>query len=455
MEQERAFDLVIRGGWVVDGDRDEIADVAIEGERIAAVGHALHGRREIDATGMLVIPGAIDGHVHIRTERDEDAYDDTFTTGSVAAAFGGVTTFLDQVQVEPYRGRTLADGLAARITEADGACVVDYGFHVNPREPSRELLAEIPQIAAAGVPSFKFFMAYPGYALPDDALLYGMQRVAEVDGLAIVHAENMAVIEELTRQNVEAGRTELRFHGNARPAALEGEATHRALTIAQFAGCRVLVFHVTAAAAVDELARAKERGQDAFGESVLHYLLLDESLLEDPVRGSAFELSPPLRSEAAREAQWQGLRNGVLDIVSTDHGPRRLRPDGNGRLVPPRGTSGIEVRLALIHDLGVRTGRISRRRWVEVCCSRPAEVFGLPTKGRLLPGRDADVVVFDPERRVQISHELLHSNVDHSTYEGTTVTGWPATTIVRGHVVVADGELGARPGYGRLAPRGW
>jgi dihydropyrimidinase len=235
---------------------------------------------------------------------------------------------------------------------------------------------------------------------------------------------------------------------------MEGEATHRALALAHVAGCGVLLFHVTSAEGVTEIARAKERGQQAFGEAVLHYLVLDESLLEDPEVGAAFELSPPLRTEEHRTAQWEGLRAGVLDVVSTDHGPRRLVRDATGRLVPPRGTSGIEVRLALVHELGVRAGRISLRRWVDVCCTRPAEVFGLPGKGRIAPGCDADIVVFDQEREVSISHTLLHSNVDHSTWEGVTVRGWPVTTIVRGEVVVADGELLGAPGHGRLAPRG-
>lgn len=450
------FDLVVRGGRLVGPGGGRFADVAVAGGRIAAVGERLHGRREIDASGKLVLPGAIDGHVHIRTERDEGAYDDTFTSGSVAAAFGGVTTFVDQIQVEPGRGLTLAEGVERRLAEAEEACVVDYAFHVNPREPRRELLDEIPALAAAGFPSVKLFMNYDGYALPDDALLYAMQRVAESSGLAIVHAENKAVIDELVRQNEAAGRTGLRWYGSARPAVMEGEAAHRALAIARVAGCRILLFHATAAEVVEELERAKSAGQPAFGEAVLHYLLLDESLLEDPDLGTAFELSPPLRDEGHRAALWAGLAGGTLDVVSTDHGPRRLVHDpATGRMVPPRGTSGIEVRLALVHELGVRPGRLTPERWIEVCCARPAEVFGLPTKGRLEPGYDADIVIFDPERELTISHTLLHSNVDHSTYEGTTVRGWPVATVVRGEVVVEEGRLCVEPGYGRLAERGW
>ena len=292
MDADGPFDLVVRGGRVVAADGSRVADVAVAGGRIARVGDGLAGRREIDASGKLVLPGGIDGHVHIRTERDVDAYDDTFGSGSVAAAFGGVTTFVDQIQVEPGRGLTLAEGVERRLAEAGGACVVDYAFHVNPREPNRELLDEIPTLAEAGFPSVKFFMNYDGYALPDDALLYGMQRVAESGGLAIVHAENKAVIDELVRQNQEAGRTGLEWYGSARPSAMEGEAAHRALAIARVAGCRILVFHATASEVVEEIARSKAAGQPAFGEAVLHYLLLDEGLLEDPDLGTGVRAEP-------------------------------------------------------------------------------------------------------------------------------------------------------------------
>lgn len=449
------FDIAIRGGRLLGPATDLVADIGIADGKIAAVGERIGGRREIDATGMYVLPGAVDGHVHMRTEREHDAYDDTFETGSIAAAFGGVTTFLDQIQVEPNRGLTLAGALRKRIAEADGQCVVDYSFHVNPREPKRELMDEIPAIAAAGFPTFKFFMNYDSYALPDDALLIGMQQVAKAGGLALIHAENKPVIEELVRQNEAAGRTERRWFGSARPSIMEGEATHRALAIAILAGCRVLIYHAAAAEVVTELARVKDAGHPAFGEACVQYLILDESILDDPHRGPAFTISPPLRDQHHRDALWAGLAEGTLDVVSTDHGPRRLRANENGELLPQPGTSGIEVRLALMHEMGVRSARLSLQRWVDVCCTRPAEVFGLPTKGKLLPGYDADVVVFDPEKQVTLSHTDLHSNIDHSTYEGTSVRGYPVLTVCRGVVVVEDGRLVAEPGHGRLAPRGW
>jgi dihydropyrimidinase len=228
------YELVVRGGRVATHQGTYEADVAVRDGRIAAIGHELRGAQEINADGCLVLPGAIDGHVHMRTDRPVDIYDDTFSTGSVAAAFGGVTTMLDQVQVEP--GDTLNDGLDRRLAEAEGQSVIDYGFHVNLREASRERLDEIPQIAARGFRRFKFFMFYDTYRLPDEIIFAAMRRVGQVDGLSIVHAENSAVIGELMRENAAAGRTGPAWNARARPPAIEGEATHRALAMAAVAG---------------------------------------------------------------------------------------------------------------------------------------------------------------------------------------------------------------------------
>ncbi len=257
---DEQFDLVVRGGDVVTAHERFAADVAVRGRKIAALGHGLRGRREIDASGCLVLPGAIDGHVHMRTERGYDMYDDTFETGSVAAAFGGVTTMIDQAQVEP--GQSLADGLDARLAAAEGRSLIDYGFHVNLREASRERIAEIPELIARGFPRFKFFMFYDGYFLPDEYIFAAMQEVGRGGGLAIVHAENRPVILELARQNAEAGRQGAAVNAAARPPVIEGEATHRALAMAAVAGTDVLIFHMTTQDGVRELAAARESRTD-------------------------------------------------------------------------------------------------------------------------------------------------------------------------------------------------
>jgi dihydropyrimidinase len=444
-------DLVIRGGRAIGADGEIAADVAVAGERISAVGTGLRGRREIDADGLYVIPGAVDGHVHMRTDRPVDVYDDTFETGSVAAAFGGVTTIIDQAQVEP--GTPLMEGFAARRREAEGACLIDYSLHLNLREPALDRVAEIPAVMAEGCPTVKLFMSYETYRLPDDIIFRAMERVAAADGMAVVHAENGAIVAELSRELHDLGRTGPWRFPQVSPPVMEGEAAHRALALARLARCRLLIFHLTTVDSLTELRRARDGGQTAFGEALLHHLLLGDELYDDPELAPQFMGTPPLRSHEHREALWQGLSDGSIDVVSTDHGPRRRAADGSGALRHQAGTSGVEVRLGLMHSAGVVEGRIDLPRWVELCCTAPARLHGLPRKGRLEPGCDADVVLFDPSAERTLRADVLHSAIDHSTYEGARVLGWPVMTISRGEVLVAEGELRAEPGRGRFVPR--
>lgn len=444
-------DLVIRGGRLIGAAGQSVADVAVDGERIATIGTRLHGRREIEADGLYVIPGAVDGHVHMRTDRPVHVYDDTFETGSIAAAFGGVTAIVDQAQVEP--GTPLLEGLRKRRREADGACVIDYGLHVNLREPSLERVAEIPDVMAEGCPTIKLFMSYETYRLPDDIIFRAMQRVAAGGGMAVVHAENGAMVAELSRELEELGRMGPESFPEISPPVLEGEAAHRALALARLAGCRLLIFHLTTVDSLSELRRARDVGQEAFGEALLHHLLLGDELYLDPDLAPQFMGTPPLRSREHRDALWLALADGSLDVVSTDHGPRRRAPDETGVMRHRAGTSGVEVRLALLHSAGVLEGRISLPRWVELCCTAPARLHGLHGKGRLAPGCDADIVLFDPAAERTLDAGILHSDIDHSTYDGMRVRGWPVMTIARGEVVVADGELRAEPGRGRFERR--
>ena len=444
-------DLVIRGGRLIGAEGEVRTDVGVRGEQIASVGTGLRGRREIEADGLYLLPGAVDGHVHMRTDRPVHVYDDTFETGSIAAAFGGVTAIVDQAQVEP--GTSLLEGLRRRRAEADGACVIDYGIHVNLREPSLERVAEIPEVMAEGCPTIKLFMSYETYRLPDDIIFRAMQRVADGGGMAVVHAENGTMVAELTRELEELGRMGPESFPDISPPVLEGEAAHRVLALARLAGCRLLIFHLTTVDSLSELRRARGAGQEAFGEALLHHLLLGEELYRDPDLAPQFMGTPPLRSLEHRDALWAGLADGSIDIVSTDHGPRRRVPDEAGVLRHRAGTSGIEVRLALMHSAGVLGGRISLPRWVELCCTAPARLHGLHRKGRLAPGYDADIVLFDPAAERTLSAAVLHSDIDHSTYDGMHVRGWPVVTIARGEVVVSDGELRAEPGRGRFVRR--
>jgi len=443
---------VITGGLVVTAEQAVVADVAVAGERIAAVGGNLTGSVELAANGLYVIPGAVDGHVHL-TDPTFPPYAtltaDSFATGTRAAAFGGVTTVVDFAQ--PAVGQPLVDGLEQRLADAAGEAVVDYGLHINLRDPDPVRLAELPAVFERGVPSVKLYMAYEGYRLPDVAIFGAMAVVGSHGGLAVLHAENDDVIGELGARLDAEGRTGPAWLAASCPPEAEAEAVHRAIVLAGLTGARLLVFHLSCAESAEEVARAKREGRDVAGEVTSHGLVLEQSALRSgDLRAQSLAVRPPIRDASQRDALWSALAAGTIDIVSSDHCPRLPRETSH-----PAGVSGIEPRLALVHTFGVGTGRIDLRRWVEVCCTRPAELFGLARKGRLRPGCDADIVLFDPKRQVTLSPETLHSPLPFTSYDGVALTGYPVTTISRGEVVVADGAFVGEAGRGRFIERGY
>jgi dihydropyrimidinase len=445
------YDLVVKNGLIVTADQASIADVAVVGERIAAIGRGLRGAVELDATDRYVLPGAVDGHVHF----DDPTFPpyapptaDSFATGTRAAAFGGTTTVVDFAQ--PAVGQSLVDGLERRLADAEGEAVIDYGFHLNLRDPDPVRLDEVPELFRRGVPSFKLYMAYEGYRIPDAAIFRAMTAVGGLGGLAIVHAENDDVIRELSARLEAEGKAGPEWLVWACPPEAEAEAVHRAIVLAGLARARLLVFHLSCAEAADEVCGAKHRGADVAGEVTSHGLVLEHSALRSGgLHAQSLAVRPPLRDAAQRDALWRALAAGTIDIVSSDHCPRVPRDGFN-----PAGASGVETRLSLVHEFGVRSGRIDLCRWVEACCTRPAEIFGLARKGRLRPGCDADIVVFDPAREVTLSVDTLHSAIPFSTYERIAVRGFPVTTISRGETIVADGEFRGDPGRGRFVERG-
>lgn len=450
-----AYDLVIKHGRLITADETFAADLAVAGERIAAVGTGLSGEREIDATGLYVIPGAIDGHVHLDNPKlppyDPPTADD-YATGTIAAACGGTTTLIDFAQPAP--GESLVDELERRKGDARGRAVIDYGLHLNYRDPDPARLAEIPDVVARGVPSFKLFMSYEGYRLDDVTLFRAMEAIAAQGGLAIVHAENYDIILELKRRLVAQGQGGPKAHGLASPSVAEGEGVHRALALAALAGARVLIYHISCEEGVRELGLARARGQEAYGEACPHYLVYTSELFQarDDIAVQSLLGSPPIRDASHQAALWHALAGGTLDIVSSDHCPRATRP---GQAFQLPGQSGLEPRLALVHTFGVGAGRLSLGRWVDVCCTTPARVFGLAHKGRLAPGCDADIVLFDPQLRVTFTPGALHSPIPYSSFAGVTVTGYPVVTISRGEVVVDHGRLLGSPGHGRFVERGY
>jgi len=346
--------------------------------------------------------------------------------------------------------------LSARRSEAEGRAVVDYGLHMTLSSAENELLAQIPASIAAGAASFKLYMAYEGLRLDDGGLLKALAATRAHGGRPLVHAESHHAISYLTALVLAQGRTGPENHPLTRPAVMEAEAIHRLLALAQVTGTSLVLAHLSCALGLEEVRAARARGQTVWVETCPQYLLLDEEAYRRPgFEGAKFIMAPPLRAEMDRAALWAGLAAREVDTVATDHCPfffntQKVRGrDDFSRI--PGGAPGIETRLTLLHTFGVRTGRLTVERWVEVCCTEPARRFGLtPRKGVLAIGADADVVVFDPERQVTLSAEALHQNVDYCPYEGWAVQGYPVTVLSRGEVIVSDGRFIGTRGRGRF-----
>ncbi|UUY02827.1 dihydropyrimidinase [Svornostia abyssi] len=452
---------LIRGGRVVTAGDDYTADVLIEGERITQLGANLlvPADRVIDATDRYVLPGGVDTHTHLASPSAGTVTCDDFFTGTVAAAFGGTTTIVDFAT--QFAGVPFADAVATWEANRTGKAVIDVGFHLAVTD--LEGGGGVDALAAmvdAGVPSWKLFMAYKGAIMvDDDTLLRVMQTAADAGALVLVHAEHGDAIDVLTRQALAAGRTGPDQHAATRPPEAEAEATNRAINLARIAGCDLFVVHVSCGEALASIRRAREAGWRVWAETCPQYLFCDESQLSLPdFEGAKYTFSPPPRHVSNQPLLWRALADGALDQLTTDHCPFRwadqkaMGRDDFSKI--PNGAPGIEQRLMLAHHFGVREGRISLQRMVDVLSTTPARLFGLaPRKGSIAVGADADVVVFDPAREHTISAATHHSAVDYNLYEGMTVVGAPETVLVRGTPVIEQGRLTVGPGHGRFVPR--
>lgn len=451
------FDLVIHGGTVITAEAVFAADVAVTGPTIAAIGHDLRGRREIDATGRHVLPGAIDGHVHLGMPIGRFTSTDDFFHGTRAAAFGGTTAIVDFVETKPEE--TMLDALAARRAVA-GDAVIDYGLHmtIGPGDIAR--LDQVAAARAAGCGSFKLYMAY-GLRLSDGELLAALEAVRDAEALPVVHAENWDVITTLIRRNLAAGRTTPHWHPRSRPAALEAEAAGRLIDIAAYVGVPVHIFHVSCAAVVERIVAAKARGLPVTGETCPQYLYLTDEVYDRPgVAGALPVCSPPLRPAADRDALWRALASGALDLVTTDHCPFTAAEKATGRhdfSQIPGGVPSIESRLALVYAGLVGDAATADPatlcRWVDVCSTTPARLFGFRRKGHLLPGYDADIVLFDPDARHTITPDSLHETAGWTPYDGRELRGWPVMTIARGEIIVEGDAWQGAPGRGCFVAR--
>ena len=457
---------LIRGGTVVTATDLYRGDVLIEGEKIVAIatkmdltpfGDQTHDR-VIDAAGKYVLPGGIDVHTHLDMPFGGTTSADDFESGTIAAAHGGTTSVVDfAIQ---YRGQTLRHALDAWKSKAEGKAAIDYGFHMIVTDLNDAVEREMDALVGEGVTSFKLFMAYPGVFMLDDASIFrALLRTRENGGTICMHAENGGVIDVLVQRALAEGKTEPKYHALTRPARAEAEATHRAIALAEIAGVPIYIVHLSAPEALEMVTAARDRGLPAYAETCPQYLFLSYDNYEEPdFAGAKYVMSPPLRPKEGQDRLWRGLAGNDLQAISTDHCPFCMKEQkelGRGDFSKiPNGAPGIETRMSLVFDGGVRTGKISLNRFVELTSTSPARIFGLfPRKGTVAPGSDADLVVFDPNRKQTLSAKTLHMKVDYNPYEGREVTGVADTVLSRGKVVVENGKFVGKAGSGSFLKR--
>jgi dihydropyrimidinase len=453
----------IAGGTVVTASDTFAADVLIENGKITALmapGSAPEAKDTIDAKGCYVIPGGIDVHTHLDMPFGGTTSIDDFESGTVAAAHGGTTTLVDFAIQQ--KGGSLKQALDTWHGKAEGKAAIDYGFHMIATDVPPERLKEMQDIVKEGVTSFKLFMAYPGVLLLDDQSIFrAMLRAGELGATICMHAETGLPIDVLVERAVSEGRTAPIFHALTRPEAAEATGTERAIALAEMAGVPVYIVHLSAQRALERVMEARDRGLPAYAETCPQYLFLSEDDLRgtpsDPFDGAKYVCTPPLRPKHHHDHLWRGLRNYDLQVVSTDHcpfcmkGQKELGRSSFAKI--PNGMPGIETRLHLLYE-GVREGKISLNRFVEISATAPAKIFGMyPRKGTVAVGSDADLVVWDPEKRFTLDKENLHMRVDYAAYPGKTVIGAPRVVLSRGDTVVENDKFVAKAGRGRFLKR--
>lgn len=442
--------------WIEDGRIVRISDKSQRG--IGAPGES--DVQVIDASGHYLLPGGIDAHTHLDMPFGGTTSNDDFETGTRAAAFGGTTTIIDFAIQQ--KGGTMRQALDTWHQKAEGKACIDYGFHMITTDAPTAALQEMADIVREGVTSFKLFMAYPGVLMLDDQSIFRcMLRAGELGALICMHAETGLPIDVLVERALAAGHTAPIYHALTRPEVAEATGTERAIALAEMAKVPVYMVHLSAQRALERVMEARDRGLPTYAETCPQYLFLDEDALrgtpEDPFEGAKYICTPPLRPKSYQEHLWRGLRNYDLQVVSTDHcpfcmkGQKELGRDSFAKV--PNGMPGVETRLHLLHE-AVNEGKISLNRFVEISSTAPAKIFGLyPKKGSLNIGADADIVVWNPKKRFQLSHENLHMRVDYAAYPNKTVTGAPSYVFSRGELVIKDGQYLGRVGRGRFVKR--
>jgi dihydropyrimidinase len=455
------FDTVIRNGTVVTATDTYLADVAILGGRIVAIGAGLpieNSGNVIDATDRYVMPGGIDVHTHLDMPFGGTTSADDFETGTIAAAFGGTTTLIDfAIQ---YKGQTLHQAFDTWMKKASGKAVTDYSFHCIITELADAQLQEMKTLVREGVPTFKLFMAYPGVFMLDDASIFrAMNAAANSGGMICMHAENGGAIDVIVQRALAEGKRAPKYHALTRPTTAEAEATSRSIALAEMAGSPVYIVHLSCNDALEKVREARDRGLPVYAETCPQYLYLSLENMDAPgFEGAKYVFTPPLREKWHQEKLWQGLAKDDLQVVSTDHCPfcykeqKELGKDDFTKI--PNGGPGIEHRLSLVYTGGVHGKRFSPNRFVQLVSTAPAKLFGLyPRKGTVAIGSDADLVVFDPNEEQTISAKTHHMRVDYSMFEGIRVKGVPKVVLSRGRTIIENGKFVGKPGAGEFLKR--
>lgn len=438
---------LIKNGLVVSGESSEKKDLLVEGEKIIKVGVNLedNSAEQIDASGKIIFPGFIDGHTHFDLEVAGTVTADDFETGTKAAILGGTTTVVDFAS-QDKGGHTLKEGLEKWHKKADGKCSCDYSFHMSVVEWNEKTEAEIQDMLDAGITSFKLYMTYPAMIVNDKDIYKILKKLRENGCFAGVHCENAGVIDALIEEAKAAGRTGAENHPLVRPDTMEAEAVHRLLAIAKEADAPVMVVHLTNKKALEEIRRARRQGQVVYAETCPQYLLLEDSVYSRPgLEGAKFVCAPPIRKKEDQDALWEALAAGEIQTVATDQCSFTMEQKAMGKddfTKIPGGLPGVQTRGTLLYTYGVRQGRITLEQMCQLLSENPAKLYGMyPKKGALLEGSDADIVIFDPDKKDVISAATHAYNTDNNPFEGFALHGGIEQVLLRGNLAVKDGVL--------------
>ena len=448
---------IIKGGTIVTADRTYIADVKIEGGVITEIGHNLSGDETLDATGCYIMPGGIDPHTHLEMPFMGTYSSDDFESGTRAALAGGTTTVVDFCLPSPQQSLLEARQMWDNKT-SKASC--DYSFHMAITWWSEQVFDEMETVVKSGINTFKHFMAYKGALMVDDDEMYSsFQRCAALGAMPLVHAENGDIVAQLQAKLMAEGNNGPEAHAYSRPPAVEGEATNRAIMIADTAGVPLYVVHVSCEQSHEAIRRARQNGMRVYGEPLVQHLTLDESeyFNKDWDHSARRVMSPPFRNKLHQDSLWAGLQAGSLQVVATDHCAftTEQKRTGLGDFTQiPNGTGGLEDRMPVLWTRGVNTGRLTMNEFVAVTSTNIAKILNMyPKKGAILEGSDADIVVWDPARTKTITASSQQSAIDYNVFEGIKVVGLPRFTLTRGHVAISEDEINAQQGHGEFVAR--